>query len=139
MKKIICLFLSVLMFFVLCSCKREHISDFGDSSATFSQSMTISKMSVPVKFKTTNKASNINEVLDVLENIHKEEKVKKNTGTYKYVIKITIDSNSISYMIGEKIFMDASGIKYKIKNADEIIEKITQIYNEIDADEAFDR
>ena len=139
MKKIICLFLSVLMFFVLCGCKREHTSDFGASSATFSQSMTISEMSIPVKFKTTNKASSINEVLDVLENIHKEEKVKKNTGTYKYVIKITIDSNSISYMIGEKIFMDASGIQYKIKNADEIIEKITQIYNEIDADEAFDR
>ena len=41
-------------------------------------------------------------------------------------------------MIGEKIFMDASGIKYKIKNADEIIEKITKIYNEIDADEVSD-
>ena len=138
MKKIICLFLLVLMFLVLCGCKGKHTSDFGASSATFSQSMTISEMSIPVKFKTTNKASSINEVLDVLENIQKEEKVKKNTGTYKYVIKITIDSNSISYMIGEKIFMDASGIKYKIKNADEIIEKIIQIYNEIDADEVSD-
>ena len=91
MKKIICLFLSVLMFLVFCGCKGKHTSDFGASSATFSQSMTISEMSIPVKFKTTNKASSINEILDVLENIHKEEKVKKNTGTYKYVIKITID------------------------------------------------
>ncbi len=130
MKKIVPLILSVLLALSLCGCKSSDTQ-----STVFSQEVTIVKMPSPPKCKTTDDVSVVNEVIAVLGKIEKSPIEDENiNGGWSIMIKLNIDGHNFNYTIGG-VFTDSDGKQYNATNCDEIEEKITEIYNKIDAPE----
>ena len=50
------------------------------------------------------------------------------------MIKLAVDGNTFTYTVGN-VFTDSNGTQYTVTNYDEIKEKLTEIYTEIDAEE----
>ena len=130
MKKVFCVILSLLFIFVCCACGNQNTE-----SQNFNQEMTIVKLPSPPKCKTTDDVSVINEVVDVLSKIEKSPIDSENiNGGWSIMIKLNIDGQSFNYTIGS-VFTDSDGRQYSVSNHKEIEDKLTKIYNDLDAPE----
>ena len=130
MKKAICVVLT-LIFCLLCACESHNTE-----SNVFSQEVTIVKLPSPPKCKTTDSTSVVNEVINVLGLIEKNSTPNDVTaGGWSTMIRLKIDGNEFVYTLGGNLFTDSDGRQYNIDNCNEIEEKLTEIYNKIDASE----
>lgn len=130
MKKVFCVILSLLFIFVCCACGNQNTE-----SQNFNQEMTIVKLPSPPKCKTTDDVSVINQVVDVLSKIEKSHIDSENVnGGWSIMIKLNIDGQSFNYTIGG-VFTDSDGRQYIVSNHKEIEDKLTKIYNDLDAPE----
>ena len=131
MKKIISLLLVFAFIFLICGCSNQNTE-----STIVEQEMTVYSIKTE-KCKTTDSIAEIEKVIDALGDIYKLETISDQIGTWEYKIELTVDGSTVTYMIGGKTFMDSDGTKYKIKYADETIDKIEEIYFDINADETY--
>lgn len=133
MKKIVCMVLCVFMLLSFIGCS---MAETNSANANFEQQMTIVTMPSPPKCKTTSDTAKINKVMNVLSEIEKEP--TDNDGVIKggwfFMIKLSVDGNTFTYTVGN-VFTDSNGTQYTVTNYDEIKEKLTEIYTEIDAEE----
>lgn len=133
MKKIVCMVLCVFMLLSFIGCS---MAETNSANANFEQQMTIVTMPSPPKCKTTSDATKINKVMNVLSEIEKAP--TDNDGVIKggwfFMIKLAVDGNTFTYTVGN-VFTDSNGTQYTVTNYDEIKEKLTEIYTEIDAEE----
>ncbi len=129
MKKLLCIILSFVFILVLCSCSNQDTE-----SRVFSQEVTIVKLPSPPKCKTSDKIAVVDEVIEVLGLIEKSPTSNDvNAGGWSTMIRLKIDGQELVYTLGGNLFTDADGRQYKATNCAEIEEKITKIYNELDA------
>lgn len=129
MKKILCLILSLTLVLLLCACGTKDTK-----SKVFGQEVTIVKLPSPPKCKTSNSIAVVDEVIAVLGLIEKSPTSNDvNAGGWSTMIRLKIDGQELVYTLGGNLFTDADGRQYKATNCAEIEEKITKIYNELDA------
>ena len=77
----------------------------------------------------------INKVLNVFAEIEKEPIGEDVIGDgWDFLIKVTIDNEMFTYSVGD-VFNDSDGRQYKVKNYDEIKEKLSKIYSDIAVEE----
>ncbi len=131
MKKAFCVILSLIFFVLLCGCDNTDTE-----SRVFSQEITIVKLPSPPKCKTTNSIATVDKVIEILGQIEKSPTPNDvNAGGWSTMIRLKIDGQELVYTLGGNLFTDADGRQYKAVNCAEIEEKITKIYNELDAPE----
>jgi len=131
MKKALCVILSLIFFVLLCGCDNTDTE-----SRVFSQEITIVKLPSPPKCKTTNSIATVDKVIEILGQIEKSPTPNDvNAGGWSTMIRLKIDGQELVYTLGGNLFTDADGRQYKAVNCAEIEEKITKIYNELDAPE----
>ena len=131
MKKMLLVFLSLILIFTLCGCK-TNINNGSNAKKTFKQNVTIVKMPSPPKCKTTDNTAVINEVLSVLSEIEKTPiNNEAINGGWNIMIKLNIDGKELNYTLGS-VFTDSDGKQYNVTNHKEIEDKLTKIYREID-------
>lgn len=129
MKKVLCVVFSAIFIFSMCGCNKQN-----NKAAKFSQEVTVVKMPLPPKCKTSNSISVVNDIIKVLGLIEKTPTASENiNGGWSVMIKLKIDGQEMVYTIGDTIFTDADGTQYNITNFDYIEEKINDIYIKIDA------
>lgn len=132
MKKIVCMVLCVFMLLSFIGCS---IEENNSANINFEQLMTIVTMPSPPKCKTTGDTAKINKVMNVLSEI---EKVPidndDDINGWFFMIKLSVDGKTFTYTVGN-VFTDSNGTQYTVKNYDEIKDKLTEIYTEIDAEE----
>ncbi len=133
MKKIFAILLCIIMLLPITACADKVPNNNTGANMTFSQSMTIVKMPSPPKCKTFSGLDTIEDVLEILRQIKKGEKVDDTNG-WQYMIKLNVDGRQISYTIGN-VFTDADGNQYKVLNSDEILSKLDEIYAKINVNE----
>ncbi|MBR5472744.1 MAG: hypothetical protein IKU82_02010 [Clostridia bacterium] len=130
MKKLLCLILSTIFLFTLCSCNISNVT-----STDFSQQVTIVKMPSPPKCKTSKKISDVNKIINILGEIKKTPISNEEiNGGWSIMVKLNIDGQDFNYTIGS-VFTDSDGKQYYVQNQDEIEDKILDIYENIDAPE----
>ncbi len=130
MKRIICIILSLVFVFGLCSCRVTQ-----NESTGLSQEITIVKMPSPPKCKTTDDITVINEVLELLNKMEKTSATDETVnGGWTTMIKLKIDGQEFNYTIGS-VFTDSDGRQYNITNYQEIEDEMTKIYNKLDVTE----
>jgi len=130
MKKFVCAMFSIIFMLLFCGCDSRNTV-----SSEFGQEVTIAKLPSPPKCKTTDSVSVANEIIDVLAQIEKKPlDSEKINGGWQFMIKLKIDGQSFNYTIGN-IFTDSDKKQYIVENCNEITEKITKIYDKIDAPE----
>ena len=128
MKKFLVIMLSLIIV-LLFGCGEKKKDDL-----KFSQAIIIADLSTSSpKYKSSNSISTINQVTDILNEIEKSS-VDNDEVKSDFIVEISIDGETFKYSIGET-FIDADGHKYKIENYQEIIEKISKIYVNIDDNE----
>ncbi len=92
-------------------------------------------MPSPPKCKTTDDISVVNEVIDILSKIEKTPTDKDViNGGWSTMVKLNVDGNEFNYTVGS-VFTDSDGKQYYVDNYQEIDDKLTKIYNELDAPE----
>lgn len=97
--------------------------------------MTIVTMPSPPKCKTTGDTAKINKVMNVLSEIEKAPTDNDDDiNGWFFMIKLSVDGKTFTYTVGN-VFTDSNGTQYTVKNYDEIKDKLTEIYTEIDAEE----
>ena len=127
MKKILCLFITAILTVSLCGCSYVNYE-----KQNFSQKVTIVKMPSPPKCKTTDSTTVVNDVIAVLSDIEKTSVEEgKINGGWNIMVKLNIDKKELVYTIGS-VFTDSDGRQYKVSNHEEIEDKLTKIYNELD-------
>ena len=131
MKNFICLILCFCMLIPFIGCDSTD-----NESTVIEQKLTLVTMPSPPKCKTTDNLSTINKVLNVLGEIEKTPiDGDKAAGGWYFMIKLTVDGTTVNYTVGN-IFTDADGKQYNVENWDYIKDKLTEIYNEMDEEEA---
>lgn len=130
MKKIISILLTVYIMFLFSGCNKTDTV-----STAYRQEMIIVTMPSSPKCKTTNSMPTINKVLNVFAEIEKEPIGEDVIGDgWDFLIKVTIDNEMFTYSVGD-VFNDSDGRQYKVKNYDEIKEKLSKIYSDIAVEE----
>ena len=130
MKKIISILLTVSILFLFSGCNNTDTV-----STAYRQEMIIVTMPSSPKCKTTNSMPTINKVLNVFAEIEKEPIGEDVIGDgWDFLIKVTIDNEMFTYSVGD-VFNDSDGRQYKVKNYDEIKEKLSKIYSDIAVEE----
>ncbi len=120
---------------ILCIIMLASVAGCSASLKSFNQTMTIVTMPSPPKCKIFNDITAINEVLNTLGLVEKEEMLDEDVnGGWYYMIKLNVDGTELIYTLGG-VFTDADGIQYKISNWNEIKEKLDEIYDKIDVEE----
>lgn len=132
MKKIVCMVLCVFMLLSFIGCSIEETNS---ANINFEQLMTIVTMPSPPKCKTTGDTAKINKVMNVLSEIEKAPTDNDDdiNGCF-FMIKLSVDGKTFKYTVGN-VFTDSNGTQYTVKNYEEIKDKLTEIYTEIDAEE----
>lgn len=135
MKKLLCLFLSVILLCLLCGCSGNIADNGSEDDNIFKQEVTIVKLPSPPKCKTSDDNAVVNKVIEILGLIEKSPIESENiNGGWEIMVKLNIDGKELNYTIGG-VFTDADGKQYKVENLGEIKEKINKIYQELDAPE----
>lgn len=131
MKKALCIILSLIFIILFCGCDNTEVE-----SRVFSQEITIVKLPSPPKCKTSNSITTIDKVIELLGQIDKSSTPNEvNAGGWSTMIRLKVDGQELIYTLGGDLFTDADGRQYKVTNCEEIEEKITKIYNELDVPE----
>ena len=131
MKKALCIILSLIFIILFCACDNTEVE-----SRVFSQEITIVKLPSPPKCKTSNSITTIDKVIELLGQIDKSSTPNEvNAGGWSTMIRLKVDGQELIYTLGGDLFTDADGRQYKVTNCEEIEEKITKIYNELDVPE----
>lgn len=132
MKKIVCMVLCVFMLLSFIGCSIEETNS---ANINLEQLMTIVIMPSPPKCKTTGDTAKINKVMNVLSEIEKAPTDNDDDiNGWFFMIKLSVDGKTFTYTVGN-VFTDSNGTQYTVKNYDEIKDKLTEIYTEIDAEE----
>ena len=131
MKKVLCAIIAILFAVLLCGCDVDSVQ-----SNVFSQEVTIVKLPSPPKCKTTNSNTVVNDVIDVLGLIEKHPTPNDvASGGWSTMVILKIDGQEFVYTLGGNLFNDSDGSQYNISNCKEIEDKLTEIYNKMDAQE----
>lgn len=132
MKKFLSVILVLSIVFLLCGCSTDADNNISDTKTNIKQEVTIVKMPSPPKCKTTDNSSVVNDILRLLNELEKTPSDKDvANGGWSTMIKLNIDGKEFVYTIGS-LFTDSDGKQYCVSNYQEIEEKLTKIYNELD-------
>ena len=125
MKKVICLVVAMCLI-LFCGCG----SNDSNNMVMFGQTMTIF-CNGAAEGRTTSNIADIEKTVGIFSDINKIEILSDWIGDWNYKIIITIDGQALTYMFGGKTFCDVDGTLYKVKNADQTREKISEMYDRI--------